>query len=84
MNHHAPLRQEVSPVRMETMAAERAAFLSLAKTQKRLSWTYYRWALEAERVGRLVDYRRYRDESDRLRRDAHQHIEHARRRQTNA
>jgi hypothetical protein len=78
MNHHAPLRQEVSPVRMETMAAERAAFLSLAKTQKRLSWTYYRWAIEAERDGNLVDYRRYRATSDQMRRDAHAHIRHAR------
>jgi hypothetical protein len=63
---------------METMAAERAAFLSLAKTQKRLSWTYFKWALEAEHAGNLVDYRRYRATSDRYRRDAHAHIRHAR------
>lgn len=80
MNQHVVLRQDVSPVRLATMAEERAAFLSLAKSQKRLSWTYYRWALEAARVGRLVDYHRYRDESDRLRKDARNHIELARRR----
>jgi hypothetical protein len=65
---------------METMAAERAAFLSLAKTQKRLSWTYYKWALEAELAGNLVDYRRYRATSDRYRREARDHLEIARRR----
>jgi hypothetical protein len=62
------------------MAKERAGLRSLALTQKRLSWTYYRWALEAERDGMLDDYRRYRATSDRYRTEARDHLNLARRR----
>lgn len=80
MNHHARISPAISPARLANDADERAAFRSLALSQKRRSWTYREWALEAEQAGRLDDYRRYRAESDRLRRDARQHLELARRR----
>ena len=87
MGKIAALRAEafvgaVSPLKRASEAKERAAFRSLALAQKRLSWIYYRWALEAEQAGNLADYRRYRERSDRYRKDAREHLEHARRRNT--
>lgn len=40
------------------LARQASAFFSLALTQKRLSWRYRRWALEAADVGKLDAYRR--------------------------
>lgn len=55
-----------------------AAFVSLALTQRRLSWRYRRWALEDEAAGRLVAYRRDVKEARRLWREAKVHLSFAR------
>lgn len=57
---------------------ERAALLSLAKTQRRLSWTYRKWALEDEARGDRRAFTRNAAEARRLWRAARQHIEIAR------
>lgn len=44
----------------------RAALLSLARTQRRLSHQYRAWAREDERAGKLDAYRRDTAEADRL------------------
>lgn len=72
--HFAPSRKAI------VMARERAAFRSLALTQKRLSWVARRNALEAEAKGDLLGYRHYAAEARRLWRDALDHLEIARRR----
>jgi len=55
-----------------------AAFLSLAKTQRRLAHEYRRWAQEDEAAGRLARCRKYRAESERLWQAAKFHLRHAR------
>lgn len=64
--------------RFITEAKERAAFLSLARTQHRLSWTYRKWALEARALGKTEDFTRYAAEARRLWRDCKEHISYAR------
>lgn len=64
----------------ERRADERDAFISLALTQRRLSWVYRKWALESEAEGNLDAYRRYAREARRLWRDAREHLAIARRR----
>jgi hypothetical protein len=78
MNHHARIEAAVSPVWLATRAAERAAFIRLAQTQRRISWQYRNWALEARATGKPDDYKRYAAEARRLWRDARQHLELAR------
>lgn len=80
MNHPARIEAAVSPVWLATRAAERAAFISLARTQHRISWQYRNWALEARATGKPDDFKRYAAEARRLWRDAKTHIELARRR----
>lgn len=63
---------------METRAANRSAFLSLALTERRLSWTYRRWALEDEALGKLNAYRKHAAEARRLWRSALWHLDYAR------
>ncbi len=83
MNQIAPLKAEgfvgsASPLKLATMAKERAAFRSLALMQRRLSWVARKRALEAEASGNLSDYRHYAAEARRLWRDALEHISYAR------
>ena len=56
----------------------RAAMLSLALTQRRLSHQYRAFALEDERAGNLDAHRRNKSEADRLARDARWHLQRAR------
>lgn len=56
----------------------RAAFLSLARTQRRLSHQYRAWARQDEHAGKLEAYRRNTREADRLRSDARWHVQQAR------
>lgn len=60
------------------MARERAAFRSLALTQRRESWRYRKWALEAKAEGNTEKFLRYAATARRLWRDAKEHISHAR------
>lgn len=55
----------------------RAALLSLALTQRRLSHEYRAWAREDEAAGRLDAYRRNSAEARRLRNDARWHLQRA-------
>lgn len=63
---------------MTVVEKDRTAFVSLALTQRRLSWQYRKWAVEDEARGNLSAYRRHAAEARRLWRDARQHIELAR------
>ena len=63
---------------MTVLSQNAAAFVSLALTQRRLSWRYRRWALEDEAAGRLVAYRHDVKEARRLWREAKGHLSHAR------
>ena len=65
---------------IEVMRQERAAFLSLARTQKRLSWGYRRNALEAKAAGDREGFLRNAAEARRLWQDAHAHLQFARNR----
>lgn len=56
----------------------RAALLSLARTQRRLSHQYRAWAREDERAGKLDAYRRDKAEADRLWADAKWNLQFAR------
>lgn len=68
---------------LTTEQREGLAFFSLARTQKRLSWVYRNWAIEAANEGKTASYIKYRDEAKRLWREAKDHIEIARRRLSN-
>lgn len=63
--------------RSQTMSAERKAFVRLALQQRRLYWRYRNWAAEDEAAGNLASYRKHSAEADRLRRDAHWHLNRA-------
>ena len=56
----------VSAAYIETMHRERDALLSLARTQRRLSWGYRRLALDYQAEGNLDGYRRTGAEARRL------------------
>lgn len=56
----------------------RAAFISLALTQRRLSHGYRQWAGDDERAGRLDAYRRNTTEANRLASDARWYLQRAR------
>lgn len=60
------------------LAQNAAAFLSLALTQRRLSWRYRRWSVEDEAAGRLVAYRHDVKEARRLWREAKDNLSWAR------
>jgi hypothetical protein len=75
MNQIVPI---VSEGATAVARAERDALVSLALTQRRLSWRYRNWALEDEARGNLIAYRKNAAEARRLWRDARQHIEIAR------
>ena len=55
---------------MSIWAENETALLSLARTQRRLSWRYRRWAVEDEAAGRLVLYRRNVEQARKLWRSA--------------
>jgi hypothetical protein len=74
MNQIAPI---IAERRAQLMTAERRAFLRLALQQRRLSWAYLRFALEDEKAGKLDSYRKNKQEAQRLRRDAHWHLDRA-------
>lgn len=57
----------------------RAALISVAKRQRRLSWDARRSALEAKAAGDEFNFQHYRARAVRLWRDALDHLEHARR-----
>lgn len=59
---------------------ERAAMISLARTQHRLSWVARKWALEDEARGDLKSYRQHAAEARRLWRAARWHLEYVRNR----
>lgn len=67
----------VADRRSQLMSAERKAFVRLALKQRRLFWQYRRWAAEDEAAGNLPSYRKHMAEADRLRRDAHWHLDRA-------
>jgi hypothetical protein len=73
---------QIAPIVSERFAAvarmNRDAFVSLAMTQRRLSWKYRRWALEDEARGDLDAYRKHAAEARRLWRNAQWHLEYAR------
>lgn len=71
MNQIVPI---ISARRSQVLTAERRAFLRLAVQQRRLYWQYRRWALEDEAAGNLAAYCKHLKEAERLRRDAHWHI----------
>jgi hypothetical protein len=74
VNKHVPsLTAEPS-----VLAQNAAALVSLALTQRRLSWRYRRWALEDEAAGRMVAYRHDVKEARRLWREAKEHLDFAR------
>jgi hypothetical protein len=60
-------------------AEVRAAFIRLAKSQRRLSWDARKSALEARAAGDELNFQHYRARAVRLWRDAWDHLEHARR-----
>lgn len=82
MNAFSPLTAEQAvseALRPVTISAQNAkAFFSLALTQKRLSWRYRKWALEAADAGNLDAYRRDRDEAKKLWRGAKESLSWAR------
>ncbi len=53
--------RRMSPTRIQTALA----YLSLARTLRKLAHDYKRWAREAEADGNLLNYRHWRDCSDR-------------------
>lgn len=67
----------VSAAYIETMRRERDALLSLARTQRRLSWGYRRLALDYQVEGNLDGYRRTGAEARRLWREAVAHLQAA-------
>jgi hypothetical protein len=73
---------QIAPIVSERFAAvarmNRDAFVSLAMTQRRLSWKYRRWALEDEARGDHDAYRKHAAEARRLWRNAQWHLEYAR------
>lgn len=76
MNRHV-LRAEIAAT--ETgFAAISLAFLSLARTQRRLAGEYRRWAREAEADGKLEQYRRYAGMARETFRAGLEHLSHAR------
>jgi hypothetical protein len=60
-------------------AEVRARFISLAKSQRRLSWDARKSALEAQAAGDALNFQHYRAKAVKLWRDALDHLEHARR-----
>jgi hypothetical protein len=67
----------VTAAYIETMHRERDALLSLARTQRRLSWGYRRLALDYQSEGNLDGYRRTGAEARRLWREAVAHLQAA-------
>ena len=75
MNQIVPI---IAQRRSAVLTAERRAFLRLVTQQRRLSWQYRRWALEDAEAGNITAYRKHLAEAERLRRDAHWHLDRAR------
>lgn len=67
-----------SAQRAKTLAEERVAFIRLALTQRRESWRYRNWAIEARAAGNTLDYHRHAATARRLWRDAKTHLSFAR------
>jgi hypothetical protein len=75
MNALTPIVSE----RLRAVAqAERRGLISLALTQRRLSWSYRKWALEDEARGNHAAYLKHAAEARRLWRDARWHLDYAR------
>lgn len=64
-------------LRRQKQHDEMVAFASLARTQRRLSWKYRRWAGEAEACEDLDSFRKWRAEARRLWRAAWWHLRKA-------
>ena len=69
----------VSPAKLANDAEVRARFISLAKSERRLSWEARRNALEAKAAGDEFNFQYYRVRAVKHWRDALDHLEHARR-----
>lgn len=75
MNALSPIVSE----RFQSVArAERDGLVSLALTQRRLSWRYRKWALEDEARGDREAYLKHAAEARRLWREALWHLDYAR------
>lgn len=73
MNHHAPIATPCEAAGAHSLPSgtrDRAAFIRLALTQRRLSREYRAWAREDEAAGKLDAYRINKAEADRLARHA--------------
>lgn len=68
----------MNAARLATNKTERLAFLSLALTQRRLSWKYRTWALEDEARGDRSAFLKHAAEARRLWREARCHLDYAR------
>jgi len=77
MNAHTKIEAAAEP---DQRALERAAFIRLALTQKRLSWVAHRWADADALRGDSAAYKASRAEAHRLRTAAKWHLDMARRR----
>lgn len=63
---------------MSVAQAERRGLISLAMTQRRLSWRYRKWALDDEARGDRKAFLKHAAEARRLWREAQWHIDFAR------
>lgn len=82
MNHHAPIATPYEAAGARSLPAstrDRAAFIRLALTQRRLSREYRAWAREDEAAGKLDAYRINKAEADRMARHARFYLACARR-----
>lgn len=74
MNVHSPIIAR----RQSVLQAQRDAFVSLALTQRRLSWRYRNWALEDQARGDRKAFLKHAAEARRLWREALWHLDYAR------
>ena len=74
MNVHSPIIAR----RQSVLQDQRDAFVSLALTQRRLSWRYRKWALDDEARGDRKAFLKHAAEARRLWREALWHLDYAR------
>jgi len=75
MNVHSPI---IDSRRRAVLKGQRDAFVSLAKTQRRISWQYRKWALEDQARGDRKAFLKHAAEARRLWREARWHLDYAR------
>lgn len=75
MNQISPI---VAQRNMSVLQAQRDAFVSLALTQRRLSWRYRKWALDDQERGDRKAFLKHAAEARRLWREALWHLDYAR------